>query len=41
MGKFSRNREYTFVSLEELISSAIEEYNDGANVDIYAKEQAF
>ena len=34
MGKFSRNREYTFVSLEELISSAIEEYNDGANVDI-------
>ena len=34
MGKFSRNREYTFVSLEELISSAMEEYNDGANVDI-------
>ena len=34
MGKFSRNREYTFVSMEELISSAIEEYNDGANVDI-------
>lgn len=34
MGKFSRNREYTFVSLEELISSVIEEYNDGANVDI-------
>ena len=34
MGKFSRNREYTFVSFEEFISSAIEEYNDGANVDI-------
>lgn len=34
MGKFSRNREYAFVSMEELISSAIEEYNDGANVDI-------
>ena len=34
MGKFSRNREYTFVSMEDLISSAIEEYNDGANVDI-------
>ena len=34
MGKFSRNREYTFVSLEELISSAIEEFTDGANVDI-------
>ena len=34
MGKFSRNREYTFVSMEEFISSAIEEYNDGANVDI-------
>ena len=34
MGKFSRNREYTFVSLEELVSSVIEEYNDGANVDI-------
>ena len=34
MGKFSRNREYTFVSMEELISSVIEEYNDGANVNI-------
>lgn len=34
MGKFSRNREYTFVSIEELISSVIEEYNDGANVDV-------
>lgn len=34
MGKFSRNREYTFVSTEELISSVIEEYNDGAEVDI-------
>ena len=34
MGKFSRNREYTFVSLEELISSVIEEYSDGANVNI-------
>ena len=34
MGKFSRNREYTFVSLEELISSVIEEYNDGANIDV-------
>ena len=34
MGKFSRNRQYTFVSMEELISSVIEEYNDGANVDI-------
>ena len=34
MGKFSRKREYTFVSMEELISSAMEEYNDGANVDI-------
>ena len=34
MGKFSRNKEYTFVSTEEFISSVIEEYNDGANVDI-------
>ena len=34
MGKFSRNTEYTFVSMEELISSVIEEYNDGANVNI-------
>ena len=34
MGKFSRNREYTFASMKELISSVIEEYNDGANVDI-------
>ena len=34
MGKFSRNREYTFVSMEEFITSAMEEYNDGANVDI-------
>ena len=34
MGKFSRNREYTFANFDELISSAIEEYNDGANVDI-------
>lgn len=34
MGKFSRNREYTFVSLEELISSVIEEFNDGQNIDI-------
>ena len=34
MGKFSRNREYTFVSMEEFISSVIEEYNDGANVNI-------
>ena len=34
MGKFSRNREYTFVSMEEFITSAMEEYNDGANVNI-------
>ena len=34
MGKFSRNREYTFASLEELISSVVEEFDDGANVDI-------
>lgn len=34
MGKFSRNREYTFASLEEIISSVIEEFDDGANVDI-------
>ena len=34
MGKFSRNREYTFVSMEEFIRSAMEEYNDGANVNI-------
>lgn len=34
MGKFSRNREYTFVSLEELISSVIEEFNDGSDIDI-------
>ena len=34
MGKFSRNKEYTFVSMEEFITSAMEEYNDGANVNI-------
>ena len=34
MGKFSRNREYTFVSMGEFITSAMEEYNDGANVNI-------
>ena len=34
MGKFSRNREYTFVSLEEFISSVIEEFNDGSDIDI-------
>ena len=34
MGKFSRNREYTFVSMEELISSVIEEYDDGSDIDI-------
>lgn len=34
MGKFSRNREYTFVSLEELISSIIEEFNDGSDIDV-------
>lgn len=34
MGKFSRNREYTFVSLEEIISSIVEEFDDGQNIDI-------
>ena len=34
MGKFSRNREYTFVSMEELISSVIEEFDDGADINI-------
>ena len=34
MGMFSRNREYTFASMKELISSVMEEYNDGANLDI-------
>lgn len=34
MGKFSRNREYTFGKFTELISSIIEEYDDGANVDV-------
>lgn len=34
MGKFSRNRKYTFVSLEELISSVIEEFNEGSDIRI-------
>lgn len=34
MGKFSRNREYTFASLEEIISSIVEEFDDGQNIDI-------
>ena len=34
MGKFSRNREYTFASLEELISSVVEEFDDGADINI-------
>ena len=34
MGKFSRNREYTFASLEEIISSVVEEFDDGQNIDI-------
>ena len=34
MGKFSRNREYTFASLEEIISSVVEEFDDGQSIDI-------
>ena len=34
MGKFSRNREYTFASLEELILSVVEEFDDGADINI-------
>ena len=34
MGKFSRNREYTFASLEEIISSVVEEFDDGNNITI-------
>lgn len=34
MGKFSRNREYTFASLEEIISSIVEEFDDRQNIDI-------
>ena len=34
MGKFSRNREYTFVSMEEFISSVVEEFDDGQSIDI-------
>ena len=34
MGKFSRNKEYTFTNFEEVISSIIEEFDDGANVNI-------
>ena len=34
MGKFSRNREYTFKNFDEVISSIIEEFDDGANIRI-------
>lgn len=34
MGRFSRNREYTFVSLEEMVSEVMEHYNEGMNIDI-------
>lgn len=34
MGKFSRNREYNFVSLEEMISDIIEEFGDGNDITI-------
>lgn len=34
MGKFSRNREYTFANIDDLVDSVIEEYNDGANIDV-------
>lgn len=34
MGKFSRNREYTFANIDDLVDSVIEEYGDGANIDI-------
>ena len=34
MGKFSRNREYTFKNFDEVISNIIEEFDDGANIRI-------
>lgn len=34
MGKFSRNREYSFVSLEEMISDITKEFKDGNDITI-------
>ena len=34
MGKFSRNREYTFASLEDMITDIIETFDEGQDVNI-------
>lgn len=34
MGKFSRNKEYTFKNFHEAISSIIEEFDDGNDIEI-------
>lgn len=34
MGKFSRNREYTFASLEEMITDIMETFDEGQDVNI-------
>lgn len=34
MGKFSRNREYTFTSLEEIIAEIVEHFDEGMDIDI-------
>lgn len=34
MGKFSRNREYTFASLEEMITDIVEHFDEGMDIDI-------
>lgn len=36
MGKFSRKREYSFASLEEMIFEIVEHFNEGINIDILA-----
>lgn len=34
MGKFSRNREYTFVSMEEFVTDVMEAFGEGQNIDV-------
>lgn len=34
MGKFSRNREYTFKDFEDAVSNMLEEFDDGSDVTI-------
>ena len=34
MGKFSRNREYTFASLEDMITDIIETFDEGQDINI-------